>query len=161
MYSIVIYGGKLSRSLLLLQNLKSRWEWENIIVEKTIARRQFSLLNIEVEIFGVTILKTTVNSLLCANDSSWRWSCVNESRWPPKQEPIFSLKGPAIESANALTMVSKFNYNGSPVIYYRLKKIIPLGVRAKPSLCYFFFDLLIVWITECLNTYIKLRQRRM
>ena len=42
MYSIFICGGKCSRSRLLLQNLTCRWEWENIIFETTIARRELS-----------------------------------------------------------------------------------------------------------------------
>ena len=69
--------------------------------------------------FWVTILKTTVNSLLRANDISWRWSCANGSRWRSEQQPIFSLKGPVMESAKALTMVFKVNYNCTPVIYYQ------------------------------------------
>ena len=44
LYSIFICGGKFSRSLLWLQYWNFCWEWENIIFEKTITMREFSLL---------------------------------------------------------------------------------------------------------------------
>ena len=128
---------------------------------------------IEVYIFGVTIMKTTMNSLLCANDSSWNWSCANQSRWRSEQQPIFSLKGPVLITVRGSEAVrtnpgddrSNNPYFPLKVQYWKVRKhlrwyqnlirmvlpwYIPLAARSKPSLCfYFFFDVLFVWICAC------------
>ena len=69
MYSTLYIWGKVFTVALMASKLKI-----SLRVGEYYFRKNHSLdrvFIIEVYIFGVTIMKTTMNSLLCANDSSW------------------------------------------------------------------------------------------